>query len=146
MNVLGAVEVRRHGTLVPIDGLKRRQLLAVLVAARGVDVSVERLGEALWEGEPPESARATLQSHVSRLRRALAPDPLVRGSGGGYAVDVDLVELDASRFEDLAGAATGDERIPLLEHALGLSAATRSASSPSYLGCAARPCASRSYG
>ena len=72
LNVLGPVEVRRGGALVPIEGLKRRQLLAVLVAARGSEVSVDRLGEALWEGEPPESARATLQSHVSRLRRALA--------------------------------------------------------------------------
>ncbi len=120
VNVLGPVEVRRDGALVPIDGLKRRQLLAVLIAARGADVSVDRLGEALWEDEPPESARATLQSHVSRLRRALAPDPLVRGSGAGYAIDVDLVELDAARFEDLAGAATGDDQIPVLERALGL--------------------------
>ena len=120
VNVLGPVEVRRDGALVPIDGLKRRQLLAVLVAARGAEVSVDRLGEALWEDEPPESARATLQSHVSRLRRALAPDQLVRGSGAGYAIDVDLIELDAARFEDLAGAATGHDRIPVLERALGL--------------------------
>ena len=70
LNVLGPVEVRRGGALVPVEGLKRRQLLAVLVAARGSEVSVDRLEEALWEGGSPDSARASLQSHVSRLRRA----------------------------------------------------------------------------
>jgi predicted ATPase/DNA-binding SARP family transcriptional activator len=120
VNVLGPLEVRRNGSPVSINGLKRRQLLAVLIAAGGVEVSADRLGEALWEEEPPETARATLQSHVSRLRRALAPDPLVRGSGNGYAVDLDLVDLDAARFEDLARSATGDDRIPVLERALGL--------------------------
>jgi DNA-binding SARP family transcriptional activator len=120
VNVLGPVEVRRDGALVPIDGLKRRQLLAVLVAARGAEVSVDRLGDALWEGEPPDSARASLQSHVSRLRRALGPEPLVRSSGVGYAIDVDLLDLDASRFEDLVSDITDADQIPVLERALGL--------------------------
>ena len=120
INVLGPLEVRRDGALVPIEGLKRRQLLAVLVAARGAEVSVDRLGEALWEDEPPESVRATLQSHVSRLRRSLAPDPLVRAGGGGYAIDVDRVDFDAIRFEDLADGAGSEQQIPALERALGL--------------------------
>jgi predicted ATPase/DNA-binding SARP family transcriptional activator len=120
VNVLGPLEVRRGGALVPIDGFKRRQLLAVLVAARGAEVSIDRLGEALWEDEPPESARATLQSHVSRLRRAVAPDPLVHGSGAGYALDLGLVDMDALRFEDLAATVAGEDRVSMLEEALGL--------------------------
>ena len=55
VNVLGPLEVWRNGTLVPIDGLKRRQLLAVLVAARGSEMSIDRLGDALWDAEPPDS-------------------------------------------------------------------------------------------
>jgi predicted ATPase/DNA-binding SARP family transcriptional activator len=121
VNVLGELEVRRGESVVPIVGLKRRQLFAVLVAARGAAVSLDRLGEALWEDAPPDSARATLQSHVSRLRSALAPDPLLRSSGTGYAIDVDLVELDAARFESLIGAAAGgDDKISALERALEL--------------------------
>jgi predicted ATPase/DNA-binding SARP family transcriptional activator len=120
VNVLGPVEVRRGGAVVPVEGLKRRQLLAVLVAARGTEVSAERLGEALWEGALPDSARSSLQSHVSRLRRALMPDQVIRAGGVGYAIDMGLVELDAARFDDLAHAATGPEQIPLLERALGL--------------------------
>ena len=119
INVLGPLEVRRDGALVSIEGLKRRQLLAVLVAARGAEVSVDRLGDALWSDEPPESVRATLQSHVSRLRRSLAPDPLVRAGGGGYAMDVDRVDVDAIRFEDLVGDGS-EQQIPALEQALAL--------------------------
>ncbi len=120
LNVLGPVEVRRGGALLTVDGLKRRQLLAVLVAARGHEVSAERLGEALWEHGLPDSARASLQSHVSRLRRALAPDSIVRAGGVGYAIDLSLVDLDAARFEELAQAATGPEPTRSLEAALGL--------------------------
>jgi predicted ATPase/DNA-binding SARP family transcriptional activator len=119
VKVLGPLEVRRDGVLVPIEGLKRRQLLALLVAARGAELSVDRLADALWEEEAaPESVRATLQSHVSRLRRSLAPDLLVRAGGAGYAIDIDRVDLDAVRFEDLAD--DPEDRIPTLERALGL--------------------------
>ena len=83
VNVLGPLEVRRDGALVPIEGLKRRQLLAVLVAARGSEVSVDRLGEALWNDEPPESVRATLQSHVSLMQRNFA------ASVQSFAVDLE---------------------------------------------------------
>jgi predicted ATPase/DNA-binding SARP family transcriptional activator len=120
VNVLGPLEVRRGSALVPIDGFKRRQLLAVLVAARGAEVSIDRLGEALWEDEPPDSARATLQSHVSRLRRAIGPDSLVHGSGAGYALDLGLVDMDALRFEDLAATVAAEDRVSTLEEALGL--------------------------
>ena len=43
------------------------------------------------------------------------PDQVIRAGGVGYAIDMDLVELDAARFDDLAHAATGPEQIPLLE-------------------------------
>ena len=91
---------------MPVEGLKRRQLLAVLVAARGSEVSADRLEEALWEGGLPDSAPAQpAKPHVARLRRALLPDQVVRASGAGYALDMGFVELDAVRFEALAHAA-----------------------------------------
>ena len=70
LNVLGPVEVRRGGVLVPVEGLKRRQLLAVLVAARGGEVSADRLEEALWEGGPPDSARAARPSRRAHTRKS----------------------------------------------------------------------------
>jgi DNA-binding SARP family transcriptional activator len=44
----------------------------------------------------------------------------VRSGGGGYAIDIDRVDVDAVRFEDLADRAASQDRIPRLENALGL--------------------------
>lgn len=101
VHILGPLEVRHHGTTLPIDGVKRRQVLAVLVAARGGIVSVDRLCEALWGSDPPPSARASLQSHVSRLRTAVQPGLDVVAGSGGYALDLRGVDVDAVRFDAL---------------------------------------------
>ncbi|MEX2659359.1 MAG: BTAD domain-containing putative transcriptional regulator [Acidimicrobiales bacterium] len=101
VNVLGPLEVRRHGAQVSIEGTKKRQLLAVLVAARGDAVPVDRLYAALWGPNPPPSARASLQSHVSRLRERVQPELEVVTMWSGYGLDLRRVELDGVRFESL---------------------------------------------
>ena len=146
VNVLGPVEVRRGGALLTVEGLKRRQLLAVLVAARGSEVSAGAIGRGavggriagVGSGEPAEP-RLTA---AARAR----PDQVVRAGGVGYAIDMGLVDLDAARFEELAHAATGPERIPRSNAPSASGAAPRSASSPSSLACAARRCAWRNCG
>ena len=45
----------------------------LLVHANQV-VSVDRLFEFLWRGDPPDTAANTLQTYVSHLRRSLEPD------------------------------------------------------------------------
>jgi DNA-binding SARP family transcriptional activator len=67
----------------PIDlGGKPAALLAVLVLHAPHAVTTERLVEALWEGDPPRTARKSLQVHVSRLRRALPPGMVAFGPHG----------------------------------------------------------------
>jgi predicted ATPase/DNA-binding SARP family transcriptional activator len=121
VGVLGPVEVAHGADVVRIDGLKRRQALAVLIAAGGEPVSEERLIEALWGEEPPVTATATLQSHISRLRSAVRPVP-IEATAGGYALDLTGVDLDARRFESLLGQArsTGPARSGELLEALSL--------------------------
>ena len=107
--VLGPLEVLqgdREPTTVP--GAKERLLLGVLVAAAPAGVSTDRLLETLWAGEPPPTARKSLQAHVVRLRSALEPDR-PRGSTGryvvrrgpGYALSVERDAVDALAFGDL---------------------------------------------
>jgi predicted ATPase/DNA-binding SARP family transcriptional activator len=122
VGVLGPLDVRRGTEPVHIEGLKRRQVMAVLAAARGDTVSGTRICEALWGEHLPETAPTTLQSHVSRLRQAVRPLPIV-SAADGYALDLDGVEFDVDRFEALvaeARAHTGRERALLLQEALGL--------------------------
>ena len=125
--MLGNVEVLDDAGPVAIGGPRQRLLLATLLAARRQVVSLDTLTEALWGDEPPSTARSTLQTSVSKLRR------LVASGGGvtldsrppGYLLDVPPEAVDADRFElDLAAArAVLDERpaeaIALLDRALG---------------------------
>jgi DNA-binding SARP family transcriptional activator len=120
VSVLGPLEVRRGTEVVPVDGLKRRQLLAVPTAAGGDVVSVDRLCEALWDSDPPESARASLQSHLSRLRQAVQPELTIESGPAGYRLDLQAVDVDAARFDRLVGDANGGDRVEALGEALGM--------------------------
>src|SRR5690242_4615554 len=104
--VLGSVGIVDGTALLPLGGGMPRRLLAVLLAYRNSVVSTDRLCEVLWE-EPPESAAATLQSYVSRLRRfvELGDGTALVNRAPGYVLEVAEVAVDAGRFE--AGLAEG---------------------------------------
>jgi predicted ATPase/DNA-binding SARP family transcriptional activator len=102
--ILGPVQAVRGGREVGLGGPRRRAVLALLLVAAGRVVPAERLAEEVWGGCPPPGAAGTLRSYVSRLRTLLAPDAELIGRGGGYALAVGPDQLDAGRFERLAGA------------------------------------------
>lgn len=101
--VLGPLEVRANGMSVDLGGPTQRALLAALLLREGEVVSVDRLIDELWGDEPPATAVKTLQTHVSRLRRALngAGEGRLQTRGHGYVLEVRPGELDADRFRDL---------------------------------------------
>src|SRR5262245_32235175 len=100
--VLGPLEVLDDGgRALDVGGQKRRALLAILLLHANEVVSSDRLIEALWEGEPPETAQKTLQVHVSRLRKALGRNRL-ETIGFGYRLQIDDDELDLHRFHHFA--------------------------------------------
>ena len=84
--VLGPLEVRSDsGDRVPVPGANERMLLALLAAGAPGVVSIDRLADALWNGDRPPTARKSLQIHLVRLRRALEPQR-PRGSPGRFVV------------------------------------------------------------
>ncbi|HET9611662.1 MAG TPA: BTAD domain-containing putative transcriptional regulator [Acidimicrobiales bacterium] len=132
--LLGNLEVVNEGAPVDVGGTQPRTVLAMLLVAGGRVVPAESIIDALWGHEPPDSAAGTLQSYMSRLRRALVPGR-ARGEGAkvlvwhppGYKLVVEPEALDTRRFESLAdrGRALLDEGDPagarrLLDEALGL--------------------------
>lgn len=123
IRVLGALEVNRGGETLPIGGPKAQLLLSILVAQRNVRLSVDRLVESLWGGDPPKTATATVQSQVSRLRGVLAPDFQITHRSGGYQLEPTGGEIDADVFElHLARSRTvdADASVVVLEEALEL--------------------------
>ncbi|WP_214105276.1 BTAD domain-containing putative transcriptional regulator [Acrocarpospora catenulata] len=112
LRVLGPLDARVGGQSVPLGGPRQRAVLALLVASRGDVVSVDRMIEDLWRGEPPAKATASLQSYVANLRRVLEPGRALRAparvivsAAPGYAIRMDADAVDAWRFERLADAA-----------------------------------------
>jgi predicted ATPase/DNA-binding SARP family transcriptional activator len=126
--VLGSLEVVAGGESLRLGTPRQRTLLGLLLVRAGEVVSCDRLVEELWDGDPPGTALHTLQGYVHRLRRVLGPEAWrVLTRSPGYQLKVSAGELDAQRFQDLAGQGRralvrGDPRAAadLLAAALGL--------------------------
>ena len=93
--VLGPVDLRRDGVAVPVPGGKTAELLVRLALEAGTPVRAERLLDDLWPDEVHGAAPNTLQSKVSRLRRAVGDAAVVQGGGAGYTLVVDPLDVDA---------------------------------------------------
>ncbi|GAB2491579.1 BTAD domain-containing putative transcriptional regulator [Streptosporangium sandarakinum] len=131
VRVLGSFAAEVGGEPVPLGGPRQRGVLALLVAARGQVVPVDRMIEDLWRGEPPARALMSLQAYVSNLRRLLEPGRpprtparLLVSAPPGYALRLPPGSVDAWRFEDLLDQARTDTDPRLarsrLAEALGL--------------------------
>lgn len=110
VRLLGVSEVRRDGAVVAVGGRQPRAVLAALALADGRAVTTEELIRAVWGPAPPRSARATLQSTVSRLRQVLGEDHQIDTVRGGYRWSLVDGALDVTRFRRLVRrAAAGSE-------------------------------------
>ncbi|WNI28144.1 BTAD domain-containing putative transcriptional regulator [Streptomyces sp. ITFR-6] len=92
---------------IPLGPPRRRALLALLLIRLGRVVPTTVLIEELWRDARPQHAVATLQSHISHLRKALAPaagpdrSALLRYQAPGYILRLAPDQVDAYRFEQL---------------------------------------------
>ncbi len=104
IDVLGALRVRRAGRELPLGGRRERTVLAALAVAAGRQVSDERLVDEVWGDDPPASAIGSLQVAVSRLRKLLGDDAVLRREAAGYvlegvALDADALSAAAARLD-----------------------------------------------
>ncbi|MET8411807.1 BTAD domain-containing putative transcriptional regulator [Streptomyces sp. NPDC005195] len=110
------------GEVGSIGSGKLRALLVALLLEPGRVVSVDALKDALWGGAPPASAQASLQNHVTRLRRLLDDPERLRAVPPGYLLRVGEGELDVRVFESHVTAAraahTGRDGARALREAL----------------------------
>lgn len=102
--ILGPLEARAEGRVIPLGGPKQRAVLAQLLLNAGEVVSRDRLVEGTWS-EPPASADKAVQVHVSQLRKALGPRAPIQTRAHGYVAEVAPEQLDLSRFERLRAEA-----------------------------------------
>jgi DNA-binding SARP family transcriptional activator len=117
-------------TLGPGDlgGVRPKQVLEILLTARGHLVTIDRLAESVWGPERPQNVAGSLQTFVSTLRRHLTPDrararELVVTENEAYRFATELVSFDLDRFDELLERSAGeptDRTRASLEEALGL--------------------------
>lgn len=97
--ILGEVQAFDDaGDQVDLGPPKCKVVVAALALSVGAAVPVQRLVELVWGDEPPRTADKTLQSYVTRLRKGLGHDSIVR-VGAAYRLDVSPESVDVSRFE-----------------------------------------------
>jgi DNA-binding SARP family transcriptional activator len=109
VEVLGPVEAWVDGRSVALGGPRPRTLLAALVLARGQVVAAGQLIDELWGEDPPARARASLQMHVSRVRKAVTEAGGDAGRlvsrAGGYVLELRPGACDVDRWEAALGRA-----------------------------------------
>jgi DNA-binding SARP family transcriptional activator len=86
---------------------------------------VDRIVDALWDGDPTAGAEATVRTYVSQLRHAFAEEgPPLLARPGGYQLDIDPTCIDAARFETAIVTALAETstpaRLALVDEALNL--------------------------
>jgi DNA-binding SARP family transcriptional activator/tetratricopeptide (TPR) repeat protein/DNA-binding XRE family transcriptional regulator len=124
LEILGPVAAWRDGTPVPLGSIRQRAVLVLLALHAEAGLSRAAVIDALWSGEPPETAVTMVQGYITWLRHLLGPGgaapaerPSARGSvlawdGALYRLAPGAVDSDLNEFTELAEraqqAAPGD--------------------------------------
>ncbi|MEV0230688.1 BTAD domain-containing putative transcriptional regulator [Nonomuraea sp. NPDC050786] len=108
-SVLGPLVVTRAGEQLDLGGTRVKALVATLLIAQGKVVTTDRLLDAVWGEQVPNSGTSTLYSYITRLRKALEPERPPRAATGlldrqgpGYVLRVRPESVDSERFAALA--------------------------------------------
>ncbi len=109
ISLLGPVRVERADGEVAIGAAKERSLVAALALRADRVATPAALIEALWGERPPASARKTLQTYVSNLRRALGTD-FIRTEPHGYTLAVEQSAIDVYCFRARVRAGEAAQR------------------------------------
>ncbi len=111
--VFGGVGVVVDDEVLPIGGPGPQRLLGALAIDRDRIVPIDRLIHVCWPDEPPASARRTIHSLVSRLRKAVGD--AIRTEQNGYRLALDEEHVDVDRFVATvrAAALSGDAEASL---------------------------------
>ena len=128
--LLGSLEVIAADRNLRISSPRQRIVLAMLLLQANKVVSVRQLVDAVWDDNPPVTAKSQIHTCISGLRGQLASAGAARvivTRPVGYAMTVPDGGLDIANFEQLvsrgraaAAANRAEEAVPDLRAALAL--------------------------
>src|SRR4051812_50169125 len=108
LKLLGPVELISGRRSLSIGGPRQRVVLAMLGLNANRVTPVDHLVEALWDTEPPSTARGQIQTCVSSLRKLFGPGGHpgeIRTRPPGYLLEIAETDLDIEEFGSLTAAA-----------------------------------------
>lgn len=106
--ILGPLQARCGGQLVPVRGVREQVALAVLLLEAGNVVPLDRFTEAVWDQDPPPAAAKAVRNTVSVLRHRLVragAGTLIETRPPGYQLRLGASSLDAQQFQQQVTAA-----------------------------------------
>ena len=106
---MGGLTISGNGDEAGVSGARQRRLMAMLLIHRNAVVSMDRLADAVFIGEPT-AASTTLRSYVARLRRVINghdPGVTLLTEPPGYLLQVPDQAFDVGRFESLLAEGRG---------------------------------------
>ncbi|NKE62108.1 tetratricopeptide repeat protein [Lentzea sp. PSKA42] len=123
IRLLGHVQARIGGRAVELGAAQQRCVLVALVVEPGRPVSADQLVHRVWGDRVPATARGTLRTYLTRLRKVFGgTDVAIVRRAGGYVFEVDAEAVDLHRFRDLVSRARfeGEHADALFDRALAL--------------------------
>ena len=109
LRLLGPLELVVGRQMLKIGGPRQRVVLSMLAINANRVTSVDELVEALWDTDPPSTARAQIQTCVSSLRKLITDAGCpggIRTRPPGYLLEIAPSDLDTEAFGELVGAAS----------------------------------------
>ncbi|GAA3448144.1 AfsR/SARP family transcriptional regulator [Planomonospora venezuelensis] len=105
--LLGPVRMLADGE--PLTGVapRHRAVLAYLLLNAGRVISIERLIDAMWGYDRPDTARSQIHASITAIRKVLRGAGAVRlleTRAGGYVAQPEPGQVDAQEFTELAAA------------------------------------------
>ena len=93
-------------------------LLKAIIAYGGINVSEQKLQDALWPDQDGDAAYRSLTTTLHRLRKLLGNAKSVQQAGGEIALNSQLCWIDARAFQDRLDQAVGSNE--QIQHAIAL--------------------------
>ena len=111
VRLLGPVDVAVEGQSRPVNGLRRKAVLATLALHDGQVVSTDRLVDVVWGRSAPLTVVNSLQTHISYLRGVLGNRDAIVAQAPGYRLNLGCDGTDARAAERLVLVSRGvDEK------------------------------------
>lgn len=134
---LGRFEVFIHGELLACSGKEQKrplELLKALIAAGGRNVPEERLSDWLWPDADGDQAHKAFETTLSRLRRLLGGDHLLKYRSRQLSLDMCYCWVDSLALLRLGDTITPDDAKTCLQLRLKTAALYQGAFLPTDIG------------